>query len=441
MASVQTVGCKDMVPRGTAANVANSSFSEINENTMPDTPEANSRNAGRKKGLLRSCWILFMLAALAVAGPVAAEKGKPLSVKDVTELLKGSVPSSEIARMVGENGISFHMSDDLEPQFREAGATDELIDALRKASKPEETKPPAPVTGMLKIQSQPGEAQVYVNDEPKGMTSPGGELRLSGLAPGTYRLRVALPDYKTWENSVTVTAGETVEAFVALEREILAPTATLGADRSSIEAGQSVTLTWTAINATDVDIEPGLGKVDLTGSTSVSPRESTTYTLTAIGRGGIKTATTYVSVTAPAPPPPPVVRPVVGNLPGFPVPGASFKEVKFFESGPTIPQYGSRIYQVQFNHRTTRFVNWEIDITSPPVASRVNFTIYATWYYPNGLVFGNQAINTAAEAGWTDQAYFSGRGWQRAGMWRKGTYRVDFYVNGNRIGSGSFVIY
>ena len=218
------------------------------------------------------------------------------------ELLKGSVPSSEIARVVGENGISFRMSDELESQFREAGATDELIDALKKASKPEETTPTAPATGTLKIQSQPGEAQVYVNDEPKGMTSPAGELRLSGMAPGTYRLRVALAGYKTWENSVTVTAGETVTPFVTLEKQNLVPTVTLDADRSSIETGQSVYLRWTSINATDVDIEPGVGKVALAGATSVSPRESTTYTLTAIGPGGIKTATTYVSVTTPPPP-------------------------------------------------------------------------------------------------------------------------------------------
>ena len=53
---------------------------------------------------------------------MAAEKGKPLSVKDVMELLKGSVPSSEIARVVAENGISFRMSDELESQFRQAGS-------------------------------------------------------------------------------------------------------------------------------------------------------------------------------------------------------------------------------------------------------------------------------------------------------------------------------
>jgi len=382
-----------------------------------------------------------MLAAIAVAGPVAAEKGKPLSVKDVMELLKGSVPSSEIAHVVAQNGISFRMADELESQFREAGATDELIDALKKASPPEETTPPAPATGTLEIQSQPGEAQVYVNDEPKGITGPGGELRLSGMAPGTYRMRVSLAGYKTWENSVTVTAGETVTPFVTLEKQNLVPTVALDADRNSIETGQSVYLRWTSSNATDVDIEPGVGKVALAGATSVSPRESTSYTLTAIGPGGIKTATTYVSVTTPPPAPAPVVQPVVGNLPGFPVPGASFQEIKFFESGATIPQMGARTYQSQFNHRTTRFVDWELHLTFPPVTSRVNFTIFTTWYYPNGTVFGNETVNTYADVGWTTPAYTSGRGYQRTGIWRRGTYRVDLYVNGNRIGSGSFTIF
>ena len=55
-----------------------SRFSEISEKTMPHTPETHTCNADRKKSLLRWCWILFMLAAIAVAGPMAAEKGKPL---------------------------------------------------------------------------------------------------------------------------------------------------------------------------------------------------------------------------------------------------------------------------------------------------------------------------------------------------------------------------
>ena len=409
---------------------------------MHRTPQSPSGNAARIKSLLQRWWVLLLLAAIAVAVPMAAQKGKPLSVKDVMDLLQASVKSSDIAATVVESGISFRMTDELEAQFRHAGATDELIDALQKASKPEEVPPPAPATGMLKIQSQPGGAQVYVNDELKGITNSGGELRLAGLAPGSYHVRVGLAGYKVWENSLTVPAGETVTAFVTLEKQNIAPTVTLEADRTSIEAGQSANLRWTSLGATAVDIEPGVGKVGLSGTTSVSPRESTSYTLTAIGPGGIKTAAAYVGVTVPAPPPPrPAVQPVVGNLPGFPVPGASLKDVKFFEAGNTSPPLGSRTFQPQFDHRTTRFVYWQLNLTCPSVAARVDFTIYATWYYQNGTVFGNQTINTYVDPGWTQPAISSGRGWQRPGLWRRGTYRVDLSVNGNRITSGSFTIY
>jgi hypothetical protein len=254
-------------------------------------------------------------------------------------------------------------------------------------------------------------------------------------------VRVSLVGYKTWENTITVTASESVTAFVILEKQDIEPTATLDADRNSIQSGQSVYLRWNSANATNVDIEPGVGKVALAGATSVTPRESTTYTLTAIGVGGIKTATTYIAVTAPPPPPAPVVQPVVGNMPGFPVPGANFQALKFFESASNPPALGSRVYSTQFDHRTARYVSWELNLTCPPPSSRIDFTINATYYYPNGTVFNSQDVASFVNAGWPGLVFNSGRGWQRAGIWKRGTYRVDLAVNGNRIASGYFTIY
>ena len=75
------------------------------------------------------------------------------------------------------------------------------------------------------------------------------------------------------------------------------------------------------------------------------------------------------------------------------------------------------------------------------MASRVNFTIYSTWYYPNGTTVPNQTVQTYVDPGWTEPVINSGRGWQRAGMWTRGTYRVDLFVDGNRIGSASFTMY
>ena len=77
------------------------------------------------------------------------------------------------------------------------------------------------------------------------------------------------------------------------------PTVTLNAVPSSIRPGQTVTLSWSSTSATDLDIEPGVGKVAPQGSTPVTPDESTTYTITATGAGGTATASARVDVTAP----------------------------------------------------------------------------------------------------------------------------------------------
>jgi peptidoglycan-associated lipoprotein len=83
-----------------------------------------------------------------------------------------------------------------------------------------------------------------------------------------------------------------------------APTASLTANPDNIQQGQTTNLTWRTENATDVSIT-GLGKVDPNGSQSVSPGDSTTYTLTATGPGGTQQATARVTVTVPPPQPQP----------------------------------------------------------------------------------------------------------------------------------------
>src|ERR1043166_5943759 len=81
-----------------------------------------------------------------------------------------------------------------------------------------------------------------------------------------------------------------------------AVTATLSANPTSIEAGQSATLTWSTENATDVFFD--YNKVDPSGSQTVSPTQTTTYHLTAKGAAGTQEATAQVSVTQKATPTP-----------------------------------------------------------------------------------------------------------------------------------------
>lgn len=74
-----------------------------------------------------------------------------------------------------------------------------------------------------------------------------------------------------------------------------APRATLSAKPESVQQGESTTLSWQTANATDISIE-GLGAVSSSGSRSVTPLSSRTFTLTAKGVGGTTRAAVRITV-------------------------------------------------------------------------------------------------------------------------------------------------
>ena len=76
----------------------------------------------------------------------------------------------------------------------------------------------------------------------------------------------------------------------------------LTANPNTIVAGQASTLTWSTDFATDVSID-GIGKVDPSGSTKVTPSESTTYRLVAKNDTSTQEATARVTVTPASAPP------------------------------------------------------------------------------------------------------------------------------------------
>lgn len=75
------------------------------------------------------------------------------------------------------------------------------------------------------------------------------------------------------------------------------------ASKQTIESGETVILTWSTANANNVTISPGIGTVASTGSTSVTPASTTTYTLTAKGSSGGSISSTVTITINPRIPP------------------------------------------------------------------------------------------------------------------------------------------
>lgn len=181
-----------------------------------------------------------------------------------------------------------------------------LTSLLLGCPKVPDADPLEPAPSVRSFTASQAEVPVGTNVTLRWSVENATEVRIDELALG------ALPDVSgaTGELEVTISGdslfvltarnarGASDTAVVAVRAGAAAGEVLFTALPDTIEAGQSVTLAWSAPNATSVSITatPG-GPVDLggqgaSGSVTVSPTTSTSYSLTA----GVRSATTSVTV-------------------------------------------------------------------------------------------------------------------------------------------------
>jgi hypothetical protein len=159
---------------------------------------------------------LFWFCAAFSAWSQEAPKG--LSEEQVVKLLKED-PAPRVQYLVNKYGIAFYFTPDAEKDLRDAGATPDLLELIRKLApeKPAEVKPPPPLPPTLVIHAKPGEAEVYVDDERRGQTGADGTLKLGDLTSGSHKLRISLPGYHSYEISVDLNPGQTNTVVAELQ--------------------------------------------------------------------------------------------------------------------------------------------------------------------------------------------------------------------------------
>ncbi len=148
------------------------------------------------------------------------------------------------------------------------------------------------------------------------------------VPPGTHQVTIMRDDKELYSGSVTVAANQKVvihvtnngkvdtkaykrgediakkgpqarfEAGYAVAQVVVAPPKISGftATPSQINCGQTSQLAWQSTDVVDTTIDNGVTAGGPTGSASVSPHATTTYTLTAMGPGGKATATAPLNV-------------------------------------------------------------------------------------------------------------------------------------------------
>ena len=163
-----------------------------------------------------------MLPSLINAQPA----GKKLTKQDILDLLTSDVSSDDVAKTAQDAGISFPVTPQVEREIRAAGGTDTLINALKSLAprvpvaptNPPPANPTITSPPTLVIESNPGQSQVYVDDEPVGSTSQQGRLKLTRFGAGTHTVRVSLNGYQDFEQSITLSAGSETRVSAPLQK-------------------------------------------------------------------------------------------------------------------------------------------------------------------------------------------------------------------------------
>jgi hypothetical protein len=79
-------------------------------------------------------FVLVVAACLQPALACAAASEQPLTQDDVTLLLLGGSTANKMIPLIEQRGIDFQMNPDLAKKFHDSGASDQIIEALQKAS-------------------------------------------------------------------------------------------------------------------------------------------------------------------------------------------------------------------------------------------------------------------------------------------------------------------
>jgi hypothetical protein len=117
---------------------------------------------------------------------------------------------------------------------------------------------------------------------------------------GTVGLNGSTSVSPTTTTTYTITAtglGGTSTATATVTVYYPPPTVTISAYPTSIQVGQTATLTWSSTEGDSAAIDQGIGSVPLEGTLTVTPSQDTLYTITVTGPGGSVSESVWVTIT------------------------------------------------------------------------------------------------------------------------------------------------
>jgi tetratricopeptide (TPR) repeat protein len=173
--------------------------------------------------------LLFALALMDPSGSRAQAKS-PYNKERLLSAIRtnaktGELSTQQLVEYIRQRGVDFELTTPDEARFRNAGASEEVIGAIKQnhRSANSGSDPGSHVPrgfGMLTINSTPKGCKVFINGQFRGTTGEEGLLRLPPLKNGPYKISLQKENYDEQERSITVNSGTSdMQSFALTPRK------------------------------------------------------------------------------------------------------------------------------------------------------------------------------------------------------------------------------
>jgi ankyrin repeat protein len=116
--------------------------------------------------------------------------------------------------------------------------------------------------------------------------------------------------------------------------------------------------------------------------------------------------------------------------------------IQFYEGGENAPERSQIVYLSRLPRSSTRFVYCELEGKNLFYnVSNNDIKLSFRYYYPDGSLMGEPSYDITISSDWDDTFLYGSYGWVEPGNWSVGTYAVEAFINGNKVGDAQFSIY
>ena len=117
------------------------------------------------------------------------------------------------------------------------------------------------------------------------------------------------------------------------------------------------------------------------------------------------------------------------------------RNLRLFEGGASRPAENERVFATRFAQGSARYVYFQVEITNPWKYTETSYRLVAKYYKADGSLMGTIEDTKTALPDWQTFWHCHAWGWEEAGHWPAGRYRIEVQIDDKDSASEWFEIY